>query len=412
MRSGPDQIWEESSYVGRTYGRSLRDNFNSCRPTHTDRFADLKREYAEAMRKPHPEFSEFLYIEAGLVDTMPDEMILARFWAINDRFRRVVPLETRKTYLDSIPPKDDVRWQGADFLREQTKTLLDIIHSNYLMNIAREKSIKRLKLFIWVSFAVASSMLAITYDHIREPAFKGMTVLVALGMFGALLSISNRLQQAVSRDALTEDGVYELTGLRIGWVGILMSLFTGGGFALVIYWVVMANLLGSMLPETIASARSPVTQGSTANSTGVAKPRPEASTGTGGGTDAGKSTPARSDSKVETPAAPIVPVGNDAARAAPAPLTAVSTPTPSTKPPVDPNGAGAKAADESTTTYVASDCRARGLNDKAFCRTAIGLGLFDQPSFFRMLILALLAGFAERLVPDILSRLSKQSSSN
>ncbi len=354
------EFFMETTFVARVYGQSLRDNFLDGLPApgKEEAFNQLKVEFENETASGHPNFSQLLRIEAGLAETLRDEDIRSRYWTIEDRFRRVVPLATQASYRASVPAVGAEDWNKAGFIRSQVRTLLGSIHSNYVLNMAREMSVKRLKILLFLIFGAVNLVCYLLFTHYTFSDFNllkiGIVLMVYLGVLGALLSICQRLQAAVSQDAMTDDGIFELTGLRLGWVGLALSLFMGGAFAVVLYAIVMSDLLKSAQVDVVTT-----------------KPPPVVAT----------SSPAAGDS---ASAASVTP---DTASPPPARLAQVNVAA-ATQVPV---------------------CQVR---DKSACVTvenlAAAMKFADVPSFYKMLILAFLAGFAERLVPDILGRLSKR----
>jgi len=352
-------FFSETGYVGRIYADSLRDNFVGYVPLDPQRFSALEAEFRELASQVRPSLAELLRIEAALVQVMPDEIVMARFWAIEDRFRRVLPTATCDRYDRSVEGRGDARWQDAGFVRRQTLTLLDAIHANYLINIGREKSIKRLKIIM----AIAGIVIAVTLYLLARfnTGWTGYLMLAGAGVFGSFLSITNRMQSAISVDAMTQDGIYELTGLRVGWVGILMSFVLGGGFALVLYGIVLAGLLQVAMPSSSTSS------------------------------DAGQASSAVAE---KVPAGKI----GDAA------LAAVSKSQ-------EYHAAQTPPGLETRETKKLSslpECTSQNCGPAWALTVANSLGFARGVDLFKMLVLAVLAGFAERLVPDILNRLSKQ----
>lgn len=386
----------ETSYVARVYGDSLRDNFVGYAPSDVQKLGRLQAEFDTIMASKRPYLADLLRVEVALLETMPDDIMRARFWGVRDRFNRVVPAGTRARYEASTPPAGSKEWSDDKFLRDQTLTLLDTIHANYLINIGREQSIKRLKMIIFASFIVAiliavGAIWYATRDAVSwntPPLIAGLTTLWAAGVTGAVLSIANRLQTAVSRDAMTEDGIFELTGLRVGWVGIVTSMILGGSFALVIYGVVMAGLLSVAYPEpdsavAQAAVRSGALDQEGGDKTGSGPPS------TGEGQEA--VTPAAADGSETT----VMGEGADGESEADGPAKAGRNGGVAVLDAPRGRLCDASAADKTCNSY--GDRMARSLS------------LLNAESFFKILILAFLAGFAERLVPDILSRLSKRA---
>lgn len=369
----------ETSYVGLVYGDSLRDNFVGYTPTDQKRFNILQEEFQAEMDKPQPYLATLLRIEAGLLETLPDHMVKARFWAVEDRFQRVVPLGTRQRYIESVPKKGDSQWRDPVFVRDQTRAMVDVIHANYLINIGREKSVKRLKLIMAVAFlilvAIAAFVILITCllsaSAWQMVEMRCYLALMVAGLLGATLSIANRLQTAIARDAMTEDGLFELTGLRVGWVGVVTSQVMGSAFAIVLYWIVMAGVLDKALPISQAEVSQTYPPGGNAE-------------GTPTSADTGKKSTS-SDS----------------------PAASVFTKTAASGAPLSPHTATTRTkAEEGKATATCPKIDTNPCKDvKPTIYQALGLATY--PDFFKMLILAFLAGFAERFVPDILSRLSK-----
>jgi hypothetical protein len=383
-------LFMETSYVGLVYGDSLRDNFVGYTPVDQPKFDELQAEFKTEMASKRPYLAKLLRIEAGLLETLPDHIVTARFWAVEDRFQRVVPLATRQRYNESVPKRGDVQWQDPVFVRDQTRTLVDVIHANYLINIGREKSVKRLKLIMAVAFVVLLLLLAlavylITWWFGAGPwiivEMSGYVALIVAGVLGATLSIANRLQSAVSRDAMTEDGLFELTGLRIGWVGIVTSMVMGGAFALVLYWIVMAGVLDKALPVPQSGPnKAAVSATPPAKEVDDPKKPGEAMTSEGMG-------------EIALPEAKTI----DAAQSA-----ALSEETSD-----QPGDTGNKSNSDYPLLVSPANSADADNSDEPTIYAALRLRTY--PDFFKMLILAFLAGFAERFVPDILNRLGKTS---
>lgn len=384
FKNSGSYFFRETDYVAIVYYDTLRDNFAGYVPLNQQTFDALHQEF-ETMgvdKSKAPWLAELFRIEVSLIDLMPDATIMARFWSIDDRFRRVVPAKIVAHYDISVPKKGDAAWANPTFVRDQARTLLDVIHANYLINIGREKSVKRLKAIIsFVGFLIllVGSIWSFWVSNDRTT---GMLLIVGAGILGALLSIINRLQTVTSTDAMENDGIYELTGLRVGWVGILMSLGLGGGFALVLYAIVMAGLLQVASPEKA---------GETIATETASKPTEDQNNAqTDVKTD---SVPTKTAALLTAPVGPQLTKGQ--ADAAAKSETASNEELP-------------KNSDPKRDSAVPEKCHEAKKCPAWANKVAIAIGLRDASAFFKMLVLAFLAGFAERFVPDILNRLRKQ----
>jgi len=380
----------ETSYVARIYADSLRDNFVGYVPTDQAKFNAIRDDYDAEVQLVRPSLAAMLKTEAALVEVMPDDVIVGRFWAIYDRFRRVVPAPSCDRYDAWVPGRGDACWKNPDFVRSQTRTLLDAIHANYLVNTGREQSIKRLKIIIAIAGVVTFAILVTLSRFAGSGMWSGLLVLIGAGIFGAFLSLMNRMQNAVLADATLQDGIYELTGLRVGWVGVVMSLVMGGGFALVMYGIAMAGVLNVAVPLQ-ATFKDPLISGSGSQQA----PAGGAGSDKGSGVTASATpVPGASPTPVTSPSAQ--PTATASARTAPP--SPVPTPT------------STSAIVQNAPPILDNDVASPHCQMHYSCLKAKALGLTGGSEFFKMLLLAFLAGFAERLVPDILNRLTKQDS--
>lgn len=238
------------SCTARVYADSLKDNFVGYTPTKQTVFDQLKSDFHKETEKKDPSLSELLRIESALVEVLPDNIITSKIWAMRDRFERVVPKATRDRYYASIQDIDKKRWDSdVEFVRGQTRSLLDTIHANYVLNEGRENLIMRLKRVIFLIFCVVtlSFCLAVRY----KCPLVAYGAIILFGMLGAIMSIIRRLQTAVQDDAMADDGIHELMNLEKGHFGILSSVFSGGIFALLFYFLVISGLLQSVMPKPL-----------------------------------------------------------------------------------------------------------------------------------------------------------------
>ncbi|PXW72919.1 hypothetical protein C7451_11140 [Blastomonas natatoria] len=391
-------IFKEEGYISRIYYESMRDNFEGyawdlhpdskleqeSNQQKTDQLNALRDEFDELdpLKGAHPTLGQLFKIELALVWLVPEAALRARFWTIEDRFHRVVPTSVAQSYRSSFTsqPIEEV---SDEVLRQRARNLLDVIHANYLINLARENSIKRMMTILGVmAFAILIGSLSFVWFS-AELAVQGLVAIMVAGMFGAMISIIQRLQKATSRDAMVEDGIFELIGLRVGWVSVLMSIGIGGVFALFIYVLISGNLFDQLLPHS----NNPLGD-SGGGALGDA----------GGGDLVGLDVPQAAAPDIETADAP----GNPSAM-------------------TGDTGAGPVAEDDRAAALADTNPPTRGPtcpklpicpadNDRMWVdQVRTSLGLTDRIDFYKMIATAFISGFAERFVPDIINKLGKQN---
>jgi hypothetical protein len=377
-------LFKEEAYISRIYFESMRDNFEGYAwDLHPDSKAEqasneqktaqlnaLREEFEslDPLNRNTPTLGQLFKIELALVWLIPEAALRARFWTIEDRFHRVVPTSVARSYQNSFSaqPIDEVT---EEVLRQRARNLLDVIHANYLINLARENSIKRMMTILaFTAFVIVTGSLGFMSVS-NVIAAHGLVAIMVAGMFGAMISLIQRLQKATSRDAMVEDGIYELIGLRVGWVSVLMSIGIGGVFALFIYVLVSGNLLDQLVPHV---------------------PSPEDPTGGGGG------------GVIDD----LALAGDEGSRPQDAPPTDLPVLTET------------EEADQAETPATVPAAQPRDPSEVLPKPPALpglwvddvkdALGLTARIDFYKMIATAFIAGFAERFVPDIINKLGKQ----
>lgn len=330
----------DESFIASTYYESMRDNFtgyawelNPANPANQQSNAQkaaelalLKEKFAalDPLQGNRPKLGQLFEIELELIWLVPKTALQARFWTIEDRFHRVVPKGVARSYKNSFTghPVNNV---PEEVLRQRARNLLDVIHANYLINLAREILIRRLMAFLTLAAVVVLAIGIATVSVVDVPPVPALVVIILTGMAGAMISIIQRLQKATSRDAMVDDGIFELIGLRIGWVSIFLSVAIGGVLALFIYVLLAGGLLEAVLPK--------------------------------------------------------MQIGN--------------------APPLDPAAGNAGTTTPACATTKGEECKYWA--DRMYR----SLGLRSQGDLFKLIVYAFASGFAERFVPDIITKLTK-----
>lgn len=275
----------DESSIAATYFESLRDDFESyarendpnnpgstrINPEKEQRLKDIREEFErlDPRSGAKPSLGQLFEIELDLTSLIPEMTLRTRYWAIENRFRRVVPKGVAQDFF-ARHTITDVMTHPEDGLRNLARSMLDTIHANYGVNFNREILIRRLMgIVAALAFVLIAITLTMAIAVLEVEAQRGLLMIAVIGMAGAIISTIQRLQKATARDAMIDDGIFELMSLRIGWASILMSIGIGGVSALFIYALVSAGLLDSVLPQIQSDTMDSGSSGGSAPPTSV-----------------------------------------------------------------------------------------------------------------------------------------------
>jgi len=237
----------------------------------------------EGMSEQRYSLAPLLAIEAEILVDTPEAAIGKRFWALEERFARMVPDAMVECW---DREKEQIRAGKAENAppviietRANAATLLARIHDTYLCNVSREKSVREMKVFIVFTAIAVSLIVAVMAGLLGQSGLfvpkhdgnevflnsQSLVLLFTMGMMGASVSVTRRMSNAVGSPMMAKDAMLELSGFAFGHAGIALGLVLGGIFALVIYFLFMAGgfdqtlgkLGGALLPTFREACAAP-----------------------------------------------------------------------------------------------------------------------------------------------------------
>lgn len=371
----------------RTYASGLYIVARGLSSKPDDPLDDLAKR-VDLASKESPDLRDIFALELELARLLPPEMRERRYWEYRTRFERVASPQEFAAYLASSPPPPPsaVSAISSDGSRAtpigdaDNLVLLGHVHRNYLVTVLREQAERDLKHWIQkglmrglILYGLLLALLLVLEfrEMIPEQALYfgvGLSLFFLVGRLGAATSVVQRLQKAVREEG--KDAFFEVTALCTGRRGISIAMMEGGIFAVLLYIIFAAGLgqnlgmSGGIFPQV--EVNSPADRA------------PDS--GAEAGDALGRDTSDEVERANEEPAQRVRPAER----------------------PAEQGSARTNAFGWETDTC---DSRAEICMPTFISQIGKHLGFRDYPDFFKMLLLAFLAGFAERLVPDALDRL-------
>jgi len=436
-------IWptpkERDSVEGlvRTYGNWLFAMASGLSVS-SEALEEIAARLRRMLSEPAPDLPEILAVETELVRALPPEIARRSYWEFRTRFEQVATPAELAAYHASNPPRqpNTAAASGGPGSIDEADILVLVshIHRSYLLMVLREQAVRDLKRWIQVGlgrgllvFGAIVVALFILSESTEAPDdiiyfAIGILLLYLLGRFGAATSVVQRLQVAVRE--CDKDPFFEVTALCAGRRGISIAMMTGGIFAMLLYVIFAAGLAqqlgmsGGIFPEVEKNSPADKARDRSADSGGDRDSSAGDTRGGNGNAGSDSAAPGRCCVVLVERSADgrtvAVPIGAPTAPLAAQNAGAGTATLPAALPqvgPKRPDRAASRSGVRKSTEKGPSTKEEACLSNASFCIPAfvsdLGryLGFRDYPDFFKMLVLAFLAGFAERLVPDAIDRL-------
>lgn len=397
-------------------------------------------------RDPPLTWNDIYLFDLELLKALPPEDLSNKAYDMRSKYRHVVGEKEYELYIAGkppdlaagkvtppvasstagAPPPATVSDKGFQLdpvtelaLREDIKYLLKVFYLNYSLMKVREGVRAQLirKGVWWTLTALTFIAIFITVNSIGNAAdhdtsiyryTRGLTlgVVVAAGCVGGLMSMLQRLQSAPSEG----DALFHLASLSTGWRTIFLAPLTGAVFAVLLFVLFAGGVLkGTIFPD-IYTPNAAAGLGSLpqirqmppapeASPSPSATPLKSAATPTPTPTPTPSPTPSGTESPGATASATPVVTPSRAPRTPKAkPTTTVAqsseakpTATPSPSPQTTPTPSGESGNSVAFSSFIQNTGPSSGVN------------------YALLIIWSFLAGFAERLVPDTLTKLVAKS---
>src|SRR5256885_6157455 len=385
----------------------LYSEYVDLKPNLADADADavaILDEIHERRRKHDLTWSDIYTFDLTLVDQRPPESLIRKAYDARAKYRSVAGQKEYDEYIaskpldlgaiqidpDAQPPKPNVIVERE--LRADIRYLLSKFYLYYALLPAREAlrddltkkavlltSAVVLVIALAIGLNVGGTFFIPGMDQYSSVVVTVLTVALA-GIVGGCVSMLQRIQAAPSDG----DALFNLAAMTNGWRGILLSPIYGAIFASLLFILFAAGILnGSVFPTIVTPTRNSVA------ATAIQSPTPARTA-----SPAAASVPAPSSDVATSDTLPMV---KSSARATASPTAEIQNPP-------------AKAAGTATVQgEVRIDTPPKDsevLQIKDFLRRT---GPASGISYSLLIIWSLLAGFAERLVPDTLNRLVQKN---
>ena len=405
-------------------------------------------------RDPPLTWNDIYLFDLELLEALPPEDLSNKASDMRSKYRNVVGEKEYQQYLDSKPPDvakarltppfgtppggtpptgdGSLTIGGAPTatitdkgfqldpalelaLREDIKYLLKVFYLNYSLMKVREGVRAQLirKGVVWTLIALAFIAVFITANSLGTDAdhntwiyryTRGLTlgVVLAAGCVGGLMSMLQRLQSAPSDG----DALFHLASLSTGWRTIFLAPLTGAVFAVLMFVLFAGGVLkGTIFPD-IYTPNATAGLGSLPQirqTAPVPVPSPSA-------------TPVKSAAApTPTPTPTPTPSGTESAGATPL-ATPIVTPSRVPRTPTARPSATVAQSAEANPTVTLSPSPESSPTPSGESGNSVALSNFIQntgPSsgvnYALLIIWSFLAGFAERLVPDTLTKMVAKS---
>jgi hypothetical protein len=436
-----DSLTSEAHDFGLLYFDHLYSEYMAMKSTVAPESQDLLDGLHQRRvdRDPPLTWNDIYLFDLELLKYLPIGDLVSKAYDMRARYRNVAGEKEYELYIASKPPDlgsakatsppaspleasplEPPQFINEAALREDIRYLMKVFYLNYSLMKVREGVRETLmrKGVKWTLFALGLITVFVVLNDFSSDDpntrvyryTRGLTVgvVLAAGCVGGLMSMLQRIQSAPSEG----DALFNLASLTNGWRSIFLAPLTGAVFSVLLFVLFAGGVLkGTVFPDIYTpNAASglgslPQIRQTAPTSTPESTPRPTpkpSPTATPLPTPTPSPTPPAIGTSSGTPTPTPSPTPVASARRArvpgPAPLSTVARlaeATPTVTPTPSPTASPTPGTE--------------GSNSVAFSNFIQHTGPSSGVNYALLIIWSFIAGFAERLVPDTLSKLVTKS---
>jgi uncharacterized membrane protein len=362
--------------------------------------ADVLSVFEAKFAKKELTWDNYYELQALMLPLYPVRELRGRHASLRDQFNIRAPQHLITMYQISAPPALSPNTPYADILEDALYLQRELAsidtyrpHQELKRNtITFELFISLIVVVLFELFVGLVVWMSLYLRHLYyNPnglfAFPFIVIVMMLGALGAAVSSQRRLQQSFDEDS----SILNSTRYVGSGVGTKLAPFQGSVFAAVLLFLLYSGLLNTALP-TVTNPPSSIGAGAIAVASTSASPAASAAP--------------EPNAKNANPTSPAATASASIMASPTAAPTGSTLPSPSdTNSAVSPLPTSPSPNPTLATTTIQSADRSNGTFISHLMLFLFGPA--DTIEYAKILVYAFLAGFAERLVPDTLDRLTR-----
>lgn len=201
-------------------------------------------------------WSDLFLLEKHILGKQSFATLRRRAWVLRNKYKEIAGAAEYEAYVKSNPPNENAACaegkekERDDELRSDLEGVLSAVHWNYSLTPIRERyrgrivKITTMGLAVWLVIVIVLVSLSFWYD---EVLVGNLLLVMFAGATGGFISLQRRVQ-SIPTDG---DPLYSIFQLENGLTSVYLSPLSGAIFAVVLFLIFLANLVGGMIFPTV-----------------------------------------------------------------------------------------------------------------------------------------------------------------